>query len=347
MNGTRIGTLLVLLFLPSTVSFGQAGGKLTSPLGGTALGGALGGTGLGGTVIGGQSLGGGLGGTGLGGGLGGVLPLDLSGAVEHLEQAKVRLDRAAQAYKLADATYRAGTTGALEKQNAETELRLAESGYREAVRNLSLVRRFDRLSTRVSVELKDATVAQAAQALSQVSQIPIRVDKAVRTDKRLTATAVDARTADILQTIAKELHLQIAPDDEAGIVLKTWPKLAVNGVEREFVDSKSPWSDDWGGFQNPALLTGGYTYPPTTTYGSTTGATYKGSSLRPTYPRSGAPAGGGTGSLTMTSVGSQVVIAEPGRGPRGESGVWLTVYQLRGTQLLRQSSLFHKARAAK
>jgi hypothetical protein len=48
--------------------------------------------------------------------------------------------------------------------------------------------------------------------------------------------------------------------------------------------------------------------------------------------------------VSLTTVGDRlVVVAEPGPGPKGEPGFWLTLYRLEGTQLRRTGSTFHRS----
>src|SRR5437773_5724549 len=50
----------------------------------------------------------------------------------------------------------------------------------------------------------------------------------------------------------------------------------------------------------------------------------------------------GPGGVALTASGNLVVLAEPGPGPHGERGLWLTVYRLEGANLEKVTSTFHQ-----
>lgn len=284
---------------------------------------------------------------------------EVAAAQERLQQMKIRLDRAATDYAHAKAQYEAGQVTQDALTSKASDLQIIESQLREAERDYGRIERDARLSQPINVELRDATVSQVAQALSEASKLPVRVDKEIPADKRLTAVASGVPTATVLSTIAKQLKLQIAPDGDRGVLLRNWPKMTVNGTEQEFVDAGAPWSDAWlsvgyaagtklGGWASDSSLwsnTQAKSAAPSKMGASQFGKT----GTAPWRLNSGSWQGtqGSQAPLTMTSVGNQVVIAEPGPGPHGEAGVWLTVYNLRGNQLVRQSAVFHKTRAGK
>jgi hypothetical protein len=130
----------------------------------------------------------------------------------------------------------------------------------------NLVHSTDLLNRPVDVQLRDASVRQAAQALSQASAIRIHVDDSVPEETRLTLTARGVSFASVLEAIAQQASLIIAPDrnwtqwttgapDQGlgaspaaspGVILRARPMLEVNGQSQELAESIGPWSLDWG-----------------------------------------------------------------------------------------------------
>jgi hypothetical protein len=144
-----------------------------------------------------------------------------------------------------------------------------------------LVHAADLLNRPVDVQLRDASVRQAAQALSQASAIRIHVEDSVPEETRLTVTARGVSFASVLEAIAQQANLVIAPDrnwtqwttgapDQGlgaspaamsvdargglgqvvaaspGVILRARPMLEVNGQPQELAESIGPWSLDWG-----------------------------------------------------------------------------------------------------
>lgn len=111
----------------------------------------------------------------------------------------------------------------------------------------------------VAVELKNATVRQAAEALSKATQVPIEVTADTPDDLRLTIQARGVSFGAVLQAIAKQANLKIAPG-EKGIVLTSWPMVAVNGQFQLFKGVRAPWASEWGAL--PGFQTGeGWEFP--------------------------------------------------------------------------------------
>src|SRR5713101_2607394 len=170
----------------------------------------------------------------------------------NLRQAEAELDRATRAVNEKKSAVANGSAPQSDLQAAETQLLRAQANVQllqnqlkqqETVRQqnarLSLLRR------PVSVELRDSPVRQAVQTLSQASGITINVDKDVPTDKRLTVLAQGVPMATVLDTMARQTGLLIAPEGN-GVLLKPEPSLEVNGQRAELMSPFDPWSAEWG-----------------------------------------------------------------------------------------------------
>jgi hypothetical protein len=256
------------------------------------------------------------------------------------------MERAGGDYSRAKALYEAGMTPQGEVESRAGDLKLLENRYQEAERNVIRAQRDARLAQPIDVKLREATVLQAALALTQASKLTVRVDTNVPANQRLTAVATGVPTATVLESIATQLKLQIAPDVNGGVVLRNWPQLRVNGVVKPMVTLTAPWADTWRDGKYFSLRSLYSTSSPQWNVGKAGSKSLGWTLITPSKQAPSAsfrsvPPGSGA---SITSVGNQVIVADPGRGPHGETGVWLTVYALNGTQLVRQSSLFHKAR---
>jgi hypothetical protein len=78
----------------------------------------------------------------------------------------------------------------------------------------------------VDVTLKDATLAQAAEALSRASGIAIRVDAGAGAGQQLTVEAKQIPLSRVLESVALNTNAKIVPEAN-GILLTTWPSLMV------------------------------------------------------------------------------------------------------------------------
>ena len=196
-----------------------------------------------------------------------------------------------------------------------------------------LIRSRINLSRAVDVKLKDATVAQAAEALSQASGVSIDVDETVPRDLRLTVEARRVPLATVLEAVGKQTNLMISPAGR-GVLLQPWPTLTVDGKTTQVATGRiSPWSDDWG--SPPTQVSGIWAAnAPFPTPGPAP------AELPFAYPP-GTSAPATPARVALTTVGDRVVVAEPGDGPDGAEGVWLTVYQLERDQLKKVGSTFH------
>jgi hypothetical protein len=282
-----------------------------------------------------------------------------------LEAAKLRLDLANQRYK-------AGQDSADHLRDAQTDVTRLEIAYEEARKAERRQAQTARLLQTVDVDLKNATLAQAAQSLSKAGNLPVHVDPADSGEARITLSAHRAQVRAVLDALARNLGLRIDPSDDGGVELHPWPEVEVNGQKQIFTEP-SPWSPAWGTTVGgiTVALPSGYAYNPTGTIGSlggrgaaqsnglsnsiqnpnvtgtrnnlssqqvTNGLTLNSGQIRYT------PAGLLQG-VNIAAVGDAVIVAEPGRGPHGEPGAWLTVYLLDGLNLVRKSATFHPARA--
>src|SRR5207244_1749469 len=108
-------------------------------------------------------------------------------------------------------------------------------------------RLLESLERSVDVQMRDATVTQAAESLAKASGVAITVDPGVTMEKRVTAEAHGVPLRAVLEAIARQLGVMIAPAAESkGVILKPWPSLEVNGDRTVLAGPSAPWSADWG-----------------------------------------------------------------------------------------------------
>jgi hypothetical protein len=264
---------------------------------------------------------------------------------------------------------------------APVENQIASVTARLAAMNgdLEIQRRMASLRRPVVVQLRDASVRQAAQAISQASGVPIGVDDRVPTDVRLTMDVQGVPLATVLEAMARQANLMIAPDPKnaQGFVLKPWPSMEVNGQKQEFTGQYAPWSDElgpltgaWTLFRSGLSVPYGLSPKSMSVLGADAASLFTRTSpyaermqvspgadgsLLPRnlgaspawspYSAGGSIWGGTrTAPLAVTSLGDRMVVtAQPGTGPQGETGTWLTVYRLEGDQLRKVASTFDPA----
>lgn len=216
----------------------------------------------------------------------------------------------------------------------------------------------------VSVRLNNATVKQMAEAISKVSKLSIRVDDSVSDTVRITLEAHRIPVATLLAAMARRAELLIARDkNPVGVLLTHPPMLKMDETPLLINASPTyPWTEDWGIPPSDIVsLQSGRTadnYSSLPSTGIPSGfTTSEGLSSNTTpftvFNASSAvnPAGGNqyqltntqASNLTYTSVGdSLLVVSEPGRGEKGESGVWLTVYRIeKSGSIGKVGTLFH------
>src|SRR5262249_50613432 len=105
---------------------------------------------------------------------------------------------------------------------------------------------FGKLQRRIDVELQDASVRRAAEVMSEASGVKISADRNVSRDKRLSVTAHSVTVASILEHVARQAGLVIAPDGTNGVILKSAPELSVGGRRTRVIEPFSPWTSEWG-----------------------------------------------------------------------------------------------------
>lgn len=290
-----------------------------------------------------------------------------------LKDLMIQLDSAKQRLTRAKASYEAGQVTADRYQDIQTEVRRLELAVKDAEDAAARDAQIERLSHPVNIEFKDATLAQAAESLSKASGVPIRVAPSAPASARITLQAKAVPLSTVLESIARHLDLKIEPAGNGGVELQTWPEILIDGQKQVFPEPTGPWSSAWGGAR-PGTSTGiignsGFTSQTGAqnsqnlvtgslvnkgNRGQTNSAGFNstvqnrsGNSLTAsnTTAQTGfAPAGMLQG-VNIAAVGNTLVVAEPGRGPGGEPGAWLTVYLLEGTSLVKKSTLFHPTRA--
>jgi hypothetical protein len=302
---------------------------------------------------------------------------DPDSEVEHLKSSlavyQTNLSAAKTKFDHARAQVEAGTLRTTALAGLEADLKVAEVQHEQAKRDLTRAQGAQSFARPVDVHLKDATVRQAADVLSKVSNIPIEVDKSVSNDLRITVDAQGIPLATVLEVVAEQAKLQIGKGSP-GVVLRTWPRLEVNGSSKVYTGPNAPWSDEWG--TGNALAFGGlssgqrwhsffgsntlrgYITPTQSLMNSLNGyaTTNKANTIqkpatslapqyssRPLTTWTAAPTASAL--LNITGVGDRLVIAEAGAGPKGEAGYWLTVYRLSGSELIRVASTFHASPA--
>lgn len=292
---------------------------------------------------------------------------------EILSVAQIRLDQlgnelaeAARQCELAEARYKSGTAPESEVSAARRQLEAARANYAVAKVQWTRLERLAAFQRPVDVDLKDATLRQTAETMSQVAGFPIRVDAGTPGDLRINAVARGVSLGTILEAIARQSNLMIAPGagDGGGVNLRNWPTLTVNGRLEVFSGPFAPWSNDWDTIPTaaqyflsraaapPQMATPATVVPPQVqdTQVPSPMATVETPYLVTPPPGGLTSVRSGIGSasrLGMTSLGDHMlVLAEPGSGPHGEAGIWLTVYRLDGTQLRKISATFHNSRTS-
>ncbi|HEU4753028.1 MAG TPA: hypothetical protein VFU47_07955, partial [Armatimonadota bacterium] len=192
--------------------------------------------------------------------------------------------------------------------------------------------------------------------LSKASGVSIRTEPGVPDDLRLSIQARGVTMGAVLDLIGQQANLKIGRQGDA-ITLSPWPTLEVNGQTQVYRAASAPWAGEWGqlpefvmarqtGFASGQPVREGPGMPGFGGFGgglggvpAAAGAMGPQMGMMPGFPGPRAPAG----PPALTALGDHmVVIAEPGAGPEGEPGYWLTVYRLEGQQLRRLGSSFHR-----
>jgi hypothetical protein len=118
----------------------------------------------------------------------------------------------------------------------------------------ALVNLVMRLYRPVAVDLRDASVGQAARAASEAARVPISVDARVAAGARVTLSARGVPLAVVLEQVAQQANVLIAPvsstkellnrTDQA-LRLVPAPSLQAGGAPTA-ATPYAPWSTEWG-----------------------------------------------------------------------------------------------------
>jgi hypothetical protein len=239
----------------------------------------------------------------------------------------------------------------------------------------------------VDVTFENASVQQAAEALSRASGVPIKVDEGIPADTRLTVKARHVRLSTVLEGIARQAGLILNPDKsrDPGVIITAPSSLSISvngGAEVKQTGSRpsSPWSPEWGTPPNRRV----YIYAPTPELfdlnpafgGVVPGTTFtsalatgdaardialraQGQALREsaralTIPRTSfstlSKLNGitvGSGATVTSPSADTVVVSEPGKNDKGEKGYFITVYKIDKDGKLTKSSTTFHAASAK
>lgn len=297
-----------------------------------------------------------------------------SGLRDQVQVLRLQVEGAKKSLDITRARYQAGVETSAEMARAESGFNVAEAQLKEAEVRLERETRLALLEKPVDIKLSDASLRMAAQVIGNAAGLPVLVDEKIPVDKRFTLDAKGVSLGLILETMAQKTDLMLVPDPQ-GIRLEQWPVLIVDGQRSVRKSESAPWSQDWVGYlffggrdatgaQGPFASGGGVLFSrgapeefattvqvpaapegalPPLQYGVGQGAP---NTFIRTYPAPLAFAGGG-GPVSLAPIGDKsVVFAEPGSGPQGEAGYWLTVYKLDGDKLRKVSSTFHQSQNA-
>jgi hypothetical protein len=111
----------------------------------------------------------------------------------------------------------------------------------------------------VAVDLRNATLQQAAEVLTRATEIPITIDPGVAAETRLTVQARGVTLGAVLEAIARQADLKLSPS-EGGVQIGSWPMVLVNGSQQIFKGQLAPWSAEWGTLPG-RLGAGGWLFP--------------------------------------------------------------------------------------
>ncbi|MBC8143732.1 MAG: hypothetical protein H7Y38_20065 [Armatimonadetes bacterium] len=276
---------------------------------------------------------------------------------------KARIEQAKKSVELAkvmrDASVKSGTNTTV-LSNAQLELQTLQ-------KRLLRLERTAPLQKKVDVKFENATVKQAAEALSKASGVKIQVDDDIPAETRLTVEARKIRLATVLESVAKQAGLIIEPINldeggDLGVSLTMPPMLRVNDKVQRFPSSPSPWSAAWGtpptgrglfGVGSPLIYFGNEAeklaeiarlgeavarreiprafqpYTVTSTQGRGTRSVI-------TFPD------GSRGEIGYVDKGVVVTITEVGKNDKGETGIYRSTFALKDGAFVRQSRVWSK-----
>jgi hypothetical protein len=258
-----------------------------------------------------------------------------------LKQAQVELVQLNEERKIQDQRVKAGLTSPTDVQKLDIRILEAQTVVQQKETAYAQLQRIVNLNRKIDINLENATLRQAAQALASAAGVEVKVDQAIPADMRLTLQAHEVPLADVLETVARSKTLLIAPTAN-GVQLRPWPTVTVNGATIYTKITDGPWSADWGQPPNaPAALPG--------SAGVIGGLIPMPATNQPQMPSvlpqtALPPSAGGSASLTIVPLGNnRILIAEPGVNAQGSPGTWLTIYEMTGNSLKRISSGFHRS----
>lgn len=278
----------------------------------------------------------------------GMAEITLRARVESL---RAQLDSARKSAETTRIRVKVGMIPPADAEKAEERVKVLEAALKESEARLQREDRLVALERPLNLRLTDASLRQAAIALSEAAGLPVVVDEGVSGDKRLTLDARGVTLGLLLETLAEKSDLMIAPD-EKGVRIQRWPVLEVDGRQVVRRSTMAPWSDEWVRYLPTAdvwpvgLLQ--EAAPDPNAPAAPVPATPPRAPVAPRLPFSFVQQFGGMpgGGVSLAPVGDRnVVVAEPGVGEKGEAGYWLTVYRLEGDGLRKLSSVFHPSRS--
>jgi hypothetical protein len=209
----------------------------------------------------------------------------------------------------------------------EVQLQAAKNDLAIATQQREFARQMVTLNRVVDVELRNADVRQAALALARTSGIDIRVGEGVPKEVRLTVEARRVPLASVLEAVARQANLMIAPDAN-GVALARWPELKAQGGAVTVTGRNAPWSDDWAAI--PTQFLSGAKAPSIWTP--------SGLPAPPGLPNA-RPVG--VEGVNVTSVGGNLVLVERGTNG-GKQGLWITTYRMENGRRVQADRWFHE-----
>jgi hypothetical protein len=159
------------------------------------------------------------------------------------EQLRADVAAAEAEYKTLQTNKAPGT----ELQRCEARIRRTMIALRDAETRLQKEQFLAVLDKPIDVRFNQASVRQAALAIAGVAGMPVVVDEAITMDKRLTVDAKGVTLGLVLETLASQTDLMLAPA-AAGIRLCAWPTLEVDGQKQVRKSTYAPWSEEWIGY---------------------------------------------------------------------------------------------------
>jgi hypothetical protein len=237
---------------------------------------------------------------------------------------------AAQKPSRSDAVTAANRNNTVRIWDIAPNVRLSPEVARERQRLMST------LDRPVDVELRDATLRQAAEALSQASGVKVEVDRSVAGEMRISMLARSTTLRTVLEQIARARQLMIAPA-ENGVILKPVPTLEVDGRRTTVMEMPfAPWSSDWGAAPLAARGYATFAVAP----GNLTTRVVQGDAA-PALHVGAVASRASSGTISVTALGSNTLVVAHPAPAGGEAGIVLSVYRLEGTQLRLVSTTHH------